>query len=232
VAHDLRNPLSSIKMGLQILGETGAGTWGPEERELHAIALEQVRFMEEILKDLLAFSGEQPLHPEWVAIDRLLETTLLAARGHAAERGVQIATHIEPGLPAVHGDPDKLRQVITNLLANAVQAVEGVEGRARVVEIRAAEHQAAGKPAVRIEVRDSGRGLVEEDSERLFEPFYTTRASGTGLGLAIVRRIVERHGGRVRLERGAPYGTRAVVLLPVGPLPGEHSASAPSDAAA
>jgi PAS domain S-box-containing protein len=219
VAHDLRNPLSSIKMGLQILGKQPALHSGAEEQELKQIALEQVRYMEGILVELLDYSRERPLKPEWLDIDKLLDAATLIVQKTIEERGAHVTIRHRSGLPTLHADGDKLRQVFSNLLVNAVQATEGIEDC--VAEIHISTHLELGtdRPRIRVEFRDNGCGVEAGQEEKLFEPFYTTRAKGTGLGLAIVDRIIRQHHGSVHLESAGKRGTRAVVVLPTGPIP-------------
>jgi PAS domain S-box-containing protein len=219
VAHDLRNPLSSIKMGLQILGKQPAPHSGDEERELKQIALEQVRYMEGILVDLLDYSRESPLKPDWLRIDELLDAATLIVQKTVEERGAHVTTRYQSGLPTLHGDGDKLRQVFSNLLVNAVQATEGIEDCAAEIHISTHLELGPDRPRIRIEIRDTGCGVEPGQEEKLFEPFHTTRAKGTGLGLAIVRRIIRQHHGSVHLESVGKRGTRAVVALPTGPIP-------------
>lgn len=219
VAHDLRNPLSSIKMSLQILDKQPALHSGDEERELKQIALEQVRYMEGILVDLLDYSRARPLKPEWLHIDKLLDAATLIVQKTIEERGAHVTTRYQAGLPTLHGDGDKLRQVFSNLLVNAVQATEGIEERAAEILISTHLELGADRPRIRIEIRDNGCGVEPDQEEKLFEPFYTKRAKGTGLGLAIVGRIVQQHHGSVHLESAEKRGTRAVVVLSTGPLP-------------
>jgi PAS domain S-box-containing protein len=219
VAHDLRNPLSSIKMGLQILGQEPALHSGADEQELKQIALDQVRYMEGILVNLLDYSHENPLKPQWLEIGKLLDAATLIAQKAIAERGAHVTILYQPGLPTLHGDGDKLRQVFSNLLVNAVQATESIEDCE--VEICISTHLELGtdRPRIRVEIQDNGCGIDADQAEKLFEPFYTTRAKGTGLGLAIVDRIIRQHHGSVHLESAGKRGTRAVVVLPTGPLP-------------
>ena len=219
VAHDLRNPLSSIKMGLQILGKEPALHSCAEEQELRQIALDQVRYMEGILVELLDYSHDRPLKPEWLDIDKLLEAATLIVQKTIEERGAHVTIRYQSGLPTLHGDGDKLRQVFSNLLVNAVQATEGIEDC--VAEIHISTHLELGtdRPRIRVEIRDNGCGVEAGQEEKLFEPFYTMRAKGTGLGLAIVDQIIRQHHGSVRLESAGMRGTRAVVVLPTGPIP-------------
>lgn len=219
VAHDLRNPLSSVKMSLQILGKEPAQHSGEEQQELRQIALEQVRYMERILVDLLDCSRERPLKPEWLDIDKLLDAATLIVQKTIDDRRANVTTRYQPGLPTLHGDSNKLRQVFSNLLVNAVQATEGIEDIAAEIHISTHLELGTDRPQIRVEIRDNGCGVDTDNVENLFEPFYTTRAKGTGLGLAIVERIIRQHRGNVRLEPAGKRGTRAVVVLPTGPLP-------------
>lgn len=214
VAHDLRNPLSSIKMTLQIYGRRPAKRWSAEERELQQIAIDQVRYMEEILSDLLTYSRPDSLEPEWLNVERVLDAAILGAQKLIEERGVKVITHYRSGLPTMLADPAKLRQVFVNLIENAVQATDGIDDRTPEIEIATDMMLKADGPWIRIEICDNGAGLVPGHEERAFEPFYTTRARGTGLGLAIVRRLAELHGGSVSLSQPGRHRTCATVLLP------------------
>jgi signal transduction histidine kinase len=218
IAHDLRNPLSTIKMSLQIVGKRLAGDLSETERELNQIALEQVRAMEHVLTELLLYSRPDPLRPEWLAIDRLLEGAVRLAQREIAHYQVTVATRYQPGLPTLHGDGNQLRQAFRNLIANAAQATEGKPSGARQVEIQTHIWLAGEAPAIIVEISDNGRGIPPESLAQVFDPFYTTRAQGTGLGLPIAKRIIEQHHGRLQLQAAQPGGTRAVVMLPVGPL--------------
>ncbi len=218
IAHDLRNPLSSIKMTLQMLGRKPAGEWGGDEHELHQIALERVRYMEDILADLLTYSRPDALKPEWIAIDKLMETAISLAQKRIDEYGVEVVTHFRPGLPTLHGDSTKLRQVFSNLIINAAQATEGIARGQAQVSIHTRLELAPAGSRIQVDICDNGRGIDPGLQEQLFDPFFTTRASGTGLGLAIVKRILDQHGGDIVLRSGEMKGTCAVVTLPTGPV--------------
>ena len=218
VAHDLRNPLSSIKMGLQIIAKHGAGRWSEQEVELREIALEQVRYMEEVLDDLLSYSREKALAPQWHQVDKPLEAAILLVQKHIDEHDVKVRTRYQAGLPTLHGDPARLRRAFCNLILNGIQATEGIEGRRPELTISTHLELAPDRPKIRVSICDNGRGLDADLAVRAFEPFFTTRAMGTGLGLAIVKRIVEQHDGTVELLPGDVTGTCASVILPTGPM--------------
>ncbi|MFC1664389.1 PAS domain S-box protein [Pseudomonadota bacterium] len=218
VAHDLRNPLSSIKMTLQIFDKKPVADQSKNGHELNSIALDQVRYMEGIINDLLRYSRPDQLTLEWISIDRLLDQTLLLAQRQLDESKVRVKTWFQNRLPTLHGDADKLRQVFTNLIINAVQAVESVTDRKPEITVTTHLQLGDDHPMIRVEICDNGCGIAAGQLEKCFEPFYTSRAKGTGLGLAIVKRIVEQHHGRVQLQSSESGGTCAIVTLPTGPI--------------
>jgi PAS domain S-box-containing protein len=218
VAHDLRNPLSSIKMSLQILGKQPAHDWGTEEQELKQIALEQVRYMEAILSDLLRYSRPDALKPEWLDVNKLLDNSVLLAQKYIAEHQVTVENWHQSGLPTVHGDADRLRQAFSNIIINALQATEGISGRRPQVSITTRLELGEHRPRIRVEICDNGCGIEPKEEGNVFEPFFTTRAKGTGLGLAIVKRIIDQHHGSVELRPASKNGTCVVVILPTGPI--------------
>ncbi len=217
VAHDIRNPLSSVKMGLQIIGKQLADRLTPEVRELSGIALEQVHYMEEILDDLMSYSRENHLSLEWLQVDKLLDAAVLLVQRQIDEHRVTVRTRYQTGLPHLHGDATRLRRAFSNLILNAAQATRGLQDREPQVLISTHLELAPGRPRIRVEIRDNGPGVDPDQIPRLFEPFFTTRSAGTGLGLPIVRRIVEQHRGTVEIWPG-DTGTCVSVVLPTGPL--------------
>lgn len=218
IAHDLRNPLSTIKMNLQILGRSAGAPLSNTENELRQIAMEQVRYMEEVLSDLLAYSYPAQLEPEWLNIDKILEAAILLAQREIEEHRVRVETHYHPGLPTLHGDPNRLRRAFSNLIANAAQGTEGVNGRLPIVHIHTGLQFARDAAEIRVEIHDNGGGIPAGITDRVLEPFFTTRAKGTGLGLPIANRIVSQHRGRLELRSEPDGGTRVIVMLPTGPL--------------
>ncbi len=218
VAHDLRNPLSSIKIGLQILDKKGAADRGSEEQELKKIALEQVRYMEQILDDLLQYSRPDALKPEWLSVDKLIEPAIILTQMEREQRNARITNHCQPGLPTLHGDLNRLRQALTNLISNAAQATDGISDRDPEIGILTQLDLKDGQPHIRIEICDNGCGIPPGQEDKVFEPFYTTRAAGTGLGLAIAKRVIEQHHGCIELRPNVNAGTCVIVTLPTGPV--------------
>jgi len=218
IAHDLRNPLSSIKMGMQILEKSAQDYLGPEENELIKIGREQVKYMESILADMMSYSRPDSLNLEWLNPDKLVELAIINLGKSLEEFKIDVKTHYHPGLPTIHGDSVRLRQALSNLILNAAQATENNADKHRVsIEV---QFQLTEKgPGILIEIIDNGPGIDSETLDHLFEPFVTTRAKGTGLGLAIIKRIIDQHHGEIRLEPvPGGHGTKASLILPVGPV--------------
>ncbi|MEA3278252.1 MAG: PAS domain S-box protein [Pseudomonadota bacterium] len=209
VAHDLRNPLSSVKMAVQILSRHARGN--REAMELGQIASEQIRYMEDILSDMLTFSRPDALSPEWISVDKLLEGAIGVAQKKIEQSGARVLVDIQAGLPTLYGDPSKLRQVFSNLIVNAAQAASGQANPS--VNISAMLQIGEHGTAVRVEICDNGDGVEREARDKLFEPFFTTKTKGTGLGLAIVKRILDQHAADIGLEPMEPHGTCAAVSL-------------------
>lgn len=215
LAHDLRNPLSSVKMAVQILGKQAQGR---EAQELATIGQEQVRYMEDIITDMLVYSRPGELNVTWLSADKLIAAVIGTVRRRIIEYEVEVNTDCAPGLPTFPGDSSKLRQLLSNLLVNAFQAVAGLPvGQRRVVVSVELAMDADGR-RVCFRVCDNGEGIEPQVRGRLFEPFFTTRTKGTGLGLTIVRQIAELHGGTVELVENRPNGTCAVLTLPLIPV--------------
>jgi signal transduction histidine kinase len=200
MAHEIRNPMTSIKMLVQS-GREGDGGLGVEDL---GVIEREVRRVEQALQTFLDFA--RPPKPTKAPTDLtpLAEETLALTRGRAAKQNV--TTRLVPAAIAVDADSDQLRQVILNLVLNALDAMPG--GGALTIELR------ADGPSAVIEVSDTGPGIAAEMQKRLFEPFASTKDTGLGLGLSICRRIVEAHGGTIAVENPSKGGARFVVRLP------------------
>ncbi len=217
IAHDLRNPLSSIKMSLKILGKRAETGGNKEASELKQIALDQILYMEEILADMLTFSRPDDLKLEWLNINKVLDQAIAINERSVRDHGANIHTEYQPQLPTLHGDPIKLQQAFSNLITNALESTDELPHKPNIL-IRAKLQVIDSLPKVQIDIEDNGRGMTPEQAEQLFEPFFTTRAKGTGLGLTIVKRILEQHHATITLTATESGGTCATVTLPVAPI--------------
>ena len=204
IAHDIRTPLTSISLNVQILRQKLA--LPPDDREHLDIALEELGRLDKSVAEILDFAKPVKLVPQTINIGELLEATTRKLTPVLSEKG--LALHCEPTapLPAVQGDPQRLRQVLVNLVDNAADA--STAGGAVTVRAKTSDAQIA------IEIEDHGRGIDAEDLPRIFEPFFTTRPDGTGLGLAICHKVIRAHGGDIQVRSTQGGGSTFTVLLP------------------
>jgi len=209
IAHEIRNPLTSVKLNIQKIAEDGR--LAPPETEHLAISQEGIAQIEKFIKELLNYTRVADLHPERFPVSLILDEAVKLLDDAFREKRVALERRMGEGLPEIRVDGDKMRQVFLNVLRNALEAVSP-GGRIKVTAVRG-EGAAAGK--VRLRVSDNGCGIPEKDWENIFEPFYTTKSSGIGLGLAVSRRIVEQHKGAIRVIRKRGPGTTFEILIPV-----------------
>ncbi|MDI6725342.1 MAG: ATP-binding protein [Smithellaceae bacterium] len=205
VAHEIRNPLSSIKGFATYFRERLRDK--PEDYRTAGIMIAEVDRLNRVITQLLDLA--QPASPEKETLD-LISTInhvlqMIAARAEAS--GVTIMTHYPTGPLEVLGDTDQLKQVLLNLFLNALEAME--EGGALTLTLN--EPAEGGG---RIVIEDTGAGIKAEDLTRIFDPYFTTKLTGTGLGLAIVHKIIEAHRGEIHVDSEEGKGTRVTLHLP------------------
>ena len=169
----------------------------------------------EVIARIRALTRRQAPRMELLDVNRKVREVLALAEHELKTHDIVLRTELAPALPSVAGDRVQLQQVLLNLIVNAIEAMSGVHDRARELTIVTAAKEPG---AVVVEVRDSGPGLDEEGAERVFEPFYTTKAQGIGIGLSISRSIVEAHGGRLwaELERASRGGVPVLAARSLG----------------
>jgi signal transduction histidine kinase len=208
LAHEIRNPLNSLNLNLELL-EEDMGAGGEQAETSLASTRKEVGRLAQLVSDFLTYARPTQLQREVIWAEDLLEGVAEFLRAEAQERGVHLRVRSE-GRRQVSGDTAQLRQVLMNLTLNAVQAVEELTPDRRVVDLGA---RADGQE-LSLVVRDRGDGIPEAELARVLEAFYTRRRGGTGLGLAIAERIVRAHGGRLELENLRTQGFEARVVLP------------------
>lgn len=217
IAHDLRNPLSSIKMGLQILKQDANKISEEDANELNQIALEQVHYMEDILADLMSYSRPNAVDLEWIDIEKIIKTSIQLVQKEITQSQASIHTHFEKNLPIISADSRKLRQVFSNLISNAIQSVESIEDLKPIVDISIKLELGDENSYLTIEIKDNGCGFDESETQLLFEPFHTSRSKGTGLGLSIAKRFIELQNGEIFLKLNKNGGSSAIVKLNIDP---------------
>ena len=210
VAHEIRNPLSSIRGLAQFLRHALAGR--PKDREYAEIMVKEVDRINRVVTDLLTIA--RPQEPDLAPTDlqELLDHTVGLLQGDADRRGVEIHKVIPSELPEVIMDENQMTQALLNLILNALQAVEA----GGTIEVGASVD--APDSRLHLWVEDDGSGIPPEQMAKIFDPFFTTRAKGTGLGLPIVQKIVTHHRGEIRVEsppKGSAGGSRFRISIPV-----------------
>ena len=208
VAHEIRNPLSSIRGFAQFFLNRFRGQ--PEEEEYAGIMVKEVDRLNRVITELLDFARPRELHREPASLPKIIDYDLQLLAMELAAKKVVVEKKYADDLPPVQVDQEQISQALLNLLLNALDAVE--EGGKIFIGLYAEPR----RRGIDIMVADNGRGIPPEDREKVFEPFYSTKRKGTGLGLAIVNQIVEGHGGEVKVEGRAEGGTVVIVSLPAG----------------
>jgi PAS domain S-box-containing protein len=205
VAHEVRNPLAGLRAPLQVLERR---TPDARDREVIAAMIQRIDGLNEKVEDLLLYARPKPPRLQAVDVRAVVHDAVVSARAATARAALPPDVVAPPGV-RVFADPDMLRAAVLNLMMNAYQAAGSAPVEIDIV---------ADTRVCRIAVSDRGPGIPPEIRDRVFEPFFTTRAGGTGLGLAIVKRLLELQDGGVELTSRADGGTVAEVTMPLAPV--------------
>jgi two-component system sensor histidine kinase HydH len=210
VAHEVRNPLSSLKGFAQFFRTKFEP--GSEEERYSDIMIEEVERLDRVVQELLDFA--RPVTPDRrpISPNTIIEEALALVSEDAQFKRVTIEKKLLEGLPDVLVDPMQMRQALLNVLLNAIEAMN--DGGTLTIET-AVTDSADGPPTVTLNVTDTGVGMSAEEVGKLFEPFYTTKPRGTGLGMTVVSRVVEQNGGRVGVRSAPGKGTTFSLVLPI-----------------
>jgi len=209
LSHELRNPLASIKLNLQILAKSPL-LKGNDARRVQ-IAIGELMRLEGILTELLEFSRPLDLKLEPANLNDIISSCLELMEPRFGEKGILPVFEADPALPRLLLDPQKMTQVFVNLLNNSIEAIN----RGGMVIVTTTQREEDGNHYVDVTIEDNGPGIEKELLEEIFTPFFTTKSKGTGLGLSIVKRITESHGGTVQAKLRYPKGAIFVVSLPI-----------------
>jgi signal transduction histidine kinase len=203
IAHEIKNPLSGITVALEMMSGKSDN---PDQRQSISEVLKEVRRLDHILKDLLQLSIPKEMDFIMTDPNDIVERSVILVHPRADEKGVTIETRLNCDEKFLL-DYENCQQVIINLLINGIDAVTPGEGKV-TVETENVDGE------LRIRVSDTGSGLTQNEIEKIFEPFYTTKKQGTGLGLAISKRIVEGHNGQITVVSEEGRGTTFTVVIP------------------
>jgi signal transduction histidine kinase len=213
IAHEIRNPLNYINLTLDHLRTTFAPQ-DPQKAETFARLTDElkteVKRINRHITDFLKYSRPSTIELQRIDLKSEAEDALRVIQAQADECGIGMHLEVEKNMPLAMADRESLRSVLTNLLVNGLQAIDGGGGNVRV----AIRQDQDGDRAV-IEISDTGRGIAPEDIAKVFEPYYSTKETGTGLGLAIVRKAIDDHGGTISVSSKQGSGTTFTITLPL-----------------
>jgi len=210
IVHEIRNPMGSIELFASLLERDLAKQ--PENAELARKVQQGIKGLNHVINNLLSFAkGAEPVL-EWVGMTKLVETALADVAHQLARQNIEVVRELEPEADQVRVDPELWRQVLLNILLNAVQAMPG-GGRLTVGNRLVRDEQ--GQVFHLFSIADTGEGMSSQVRDRIFHPFFTTKDRGTGLGMALVHNIVKAHGGLIGVESTPGHGATINVVLPL-----------------
>jgi len=204
IAHEIRNPLTAIKGFVQYLQSTNNEQ---ERREYMPIVIKEVDRANRVIETLLYFARPCKSNYTLVDVNSLIEKTLVLVKSTGTRHKVEFRLQLDAAIPLIEGDAEQLKQVLLNLLINAIQAIS-IQG---IVEIATSQTH---DDFVHIRIADSGKGIKPANLNKIFDPFFTTKPAGTGLGLAVVQRIIHAHYGRIDIKSQQGSGTIVTLQLP------------------
>lgn len=211
LAHEIKNPLSTIGLTLDLMAEELEGTDSPRDRRLRQrlqLIQRECRHLDEVVRMFLQFARLGEMNLVECDLNDVVREFIELYRPQAQEQGIEISPHLAADLPPLPLDRALIRQMLLNLALNAQDAMPA--GGLLELQTRLEDGQ------VRLDVIDSGMGMDEPTRSRIFESFFSTKPAGCGLGLATVRRIVHAHGGDIACDSAPHRGTRFTITLPAG----------------
>lgn len=208
IAHEIRNPITAAKSLVQQIAEDPAA---PENAEYAAVAVAELDRVERSIVHLLRFAREESLVLADARMSDVVRSAVETLRDRTAKVGARVRIAVEDA-STVRGDADKLRDVVVNLIANALDAVEEAKRDEPTIEIESGTNLA--RTEVWVAVRDDGPGFDEATLAKAFAPFHTSKKTGTGLGLALARKTIEAHGGTIEARTRPEGGAEVVFSIP------------------
>ncbi len=223
IAHEIKNPLTGIAAAITIFKDD----FPPADPRTEIVneVLEQIKRLDKTVNDLLFFGKPAPPEPTYADLNAILKKTLMFASQHRGGKNITKELDLQEDLPPVYVDPKQIQQVFLNLILNAVQAMQD-QG---VLTITSALLERDGVPWVCVGIADSGPGILQQILDKIFTPFFTTKAQGTGLGLAICHKLVTQHHGTISVTSHDGKGTVFTIELPASGGPDALAVSGGSD---
>ena len=210
LAHEIKNPLAGIKVSMEVLSQEAS--LSDEDRDVLNRVVGEIKRIEFLMRGLLNFAN--PPKPQLLSTDvnSILETVavlVLKERSRDRKHPIQLVRDLQADLPEIMADPMQLKQIFMNLILNATDAMpDGGTLTMRTFFVRVSH-------SLGIQLSDTGKGIDTASIGRIFDPFFTTKAKGTGLGLSITKRLIEEHGGTIRIRNNSDGGATCSILLPV-----------------
>lgn len=214
LAHEIRNPLGSIRGTAEILKDDYKS--GDKKFEFLEILLKESDRLNRVVEDFLRLSRPQPLSMKHCNISEELHSVVLLVQAEARDKGIHVELNAEEFLE-IMGDRDKLHQAFLNIILNGIQSSAG--GDTFTIEAQWVRHSQKEHSEIQIVFRDTGSGTPENLQPNIFEPFITSKQDGTGLGLAITKKIIEAHKGRIEVAANSPRGAVFTIFIPSGVSP-------------
>ncbi len=214
IAHEIKNPLTPIRLSAQRLRKKFSGKLPSDEAvfdDCTKTIVKQVDELKTLVNEFSSFARMPESYPTPNDLNELVDETVALYR--AGHRRVEFLVKTDPMLPIIDVDRDQMKRVLINLIDNSIAAMDEDNGEKGTITVKTSLDMEM--KVARLEVADTGSGIGEEDKSRLFEPYFSTKKSGTGLGLSIVSTIVTDHNGYVRVKNNKPVGTRFIIELPV-----------------
>lgn len=205
IAHEMRNPLSSIRGFMRYFRKQFPE--GSEQDEYAEAMVKEVGRLNRVIQDMLEFSKPMKINLAEGNIPEIIDHSLRLVRSDLEDKAIHVQKNVDPMLPAIKVDDRLMTQALLNLFLNAIEAME--PGGELTIDSR------VQNGLLELAITDTGSGIQERDRERVFDPFFSTKADGVGLGLSIVHRIVEGHGGEIKVDSAKNKGTRFTLSLPL-----------------
>ncbi|KON88605.1 hypothetical protein AF332_18550 [Sporosarcina globispora] len=208
IAHEIRNPLTTVKGFIQLLKpyllEIGKDQYAE-------IAIEEINRANDMIYEFLNASKPPQNKKTEISVNNLIQEMKLLFESEAHFKNMKLSVNICPDNPIFHGDAKQIKQVLINIIKNALEACESVHDQEGKINLKARTFN----QKVFIIIEDNGPGMTEETIRQLFVPFYTTKEKGTGIGLSICRKIIEEHDGMINVHSNLPQGTVFEIELPL-----------------
>jgi PAS domain S-box-containing protein len=210
IAHEIKNPLSAIKMNIQILSKSS--NVHAADREHLAIAETEIKRLDGVLREMLHFVRPINMQAAYHSVSDIIEECIQLLHEKMNDSNIRVRWSKSDALPRIPVDSQKLKEAFLNIFLNAIAAMP----RGGTISIFAERAGTTGQEFISVEIVDNGMGIARENIGKIFDPFFSTKSEGVGLGLSNVRKIVDAHGGTIEVQSTMNLGTSFKILLPLG----------------